>query len=135
MKITPIEESLIGEFKNEWLETSDSAVRWNPKIYFFGLFEGHELLGYIKFTINGGVGHLHDIIVKKEFRGRKNGRVLMEFFIRFCRENGCHKATLTTSEAHKGAIKFHEHMGFKKESEMKDDKFHHNWCTYYMKLD
>lgn len=125
----PIEESRLDEFKQEWSAVTDK-IRWGPKTYVFGAFVKEELIGYIKFTINGGVGHLTDLIVKKKVRGKKYGYELLKYFIDFCTKNKCHKLTIKTSEEHKKAIKLYESLGFAREAEYKDDKFHVTWYTY-----
>ena len=129
MEIRQIEEKTIDEFREEWSQVVQE-IRWDRKLYFFGGFDGNKLIVYIKFDTTGGVGHLSDLIVRKQFRGKKYGYGLIKYFIEFCKARGCHKLTITTSEKHLHARNIYERLGFRIESEHRDDKFHLTWYTY-----
>ena len=128
MEIKRIRKSEVKQFKDEWrLADKELGFDWNKKEYVFGVLDGKDIVGYIHISINGGVGYLKDIIIKKSFRGKGMGIGLMEFFEGFCREKGCHKLTLSTSERHKAALKLYKKAGFKVESKMKNDRYKVVW--------
>ena len=133
MDIRPIREIDAKKFREEWDKVATSVV-WDPKFYKVGAFEGDEHVGYAIFDTNGGVGYLAELIVEEKSRGKGYGLALMRHFMDFCRNEGCHKLTLKTSEEHSEAIRFYESLGFSAEAVHKDDRNHLTWYTYSMFL-
>lgn len=115
--------------KAEW-DKALPGIRWTPKSFCFGVYENGSLVGYTLFRINGGVGHLKEIIVRRKLRKKGVGRLLASHFIGFCRKKGCHKLTLRTSEAHKEALPFYRKLGFRREAVHKRDVCGLEWYTY-----
>ncbi|WP_316819032.1 GNAT family N-acetyltransferase [Pedobacter nyackensis] len=82
---------------------------------FWGAFYNAELVGTIA-LIN--IGHqacaLRKMFVKKEFRGKEHGiaQLLLEKYIRFCRENAITDIYLGTVDVLKAAHRFYEKNGF-----------------------
>ena len=65
--------------------------------------------------IHGGacVAHIEDIIVDKNYRGRKIGATLVQQLIAKARNNNCYKIILNCSDDNE---EFYKHNGFKKKS-------------------
>uniref|UniRef100_A0A1J3I4M0 Glucosamine 6-phosphate N-acetyltransferase n=1 Tax=Noccaea caerulescens TaxID=107243 RepID=A0A1J3I4M0_NOCCA len=62
-----------------------------------------------KFLRNcGKVGHIEDIVVDSEFRGKQLGKKVVEFLTDHCRSMGCYKVILDCSVEKKG---FYEKCG------------------------
>ena len=133
MRIEPIDRSRSKELEGEWDEVAPTVV-WKINEYYFGVLESDCLVGYMYFLTNGGVGHLKELIVRKSFRRRKYGRALAEYFLTFCKERGCHKVILDTSEEHVEAIKFYDRLGFHVESKHPNHINNLTWYTYAMFL-
>ncbi|MGY5150801.1 MAG: GNAT family N-acetyltransferase [Candidatus Nitrosopumilus sp. bin_6a] len=69
------------------------------------------LLIEIKFIHNGGlVGHIEDVVVDKEYQGKKIGEKIMKFLIEISKKRGCYKIILNCTEDVKP---FYEKLGFK----------------------
>lgn len=69
------------------------------------------LLIETKFIHNGGlVGHIEDVVVDKEYQGKKIGEKIMKFLIEISKKRGCYKIILNCTEDVKP---FYEKLGFK----------------------
>jgi glucosamine-phosphate N-acetyltransferase len=67
-----------------------------------------------KFIHEGGiVGHIEDVVVKKEFQGRKIGQKIIKYVLQIAKNHGCYKTILDCSDDVKS---FYEEMGFKQHS-------------------
>jgi glucosamine-phosphate N-acetyltransferase len=67
-----------------------------------------------KFIHQGGkVGHIEDVVVRKEFQGRKIGQKIIKFVLQIAKNKGCYKTILDCSDDVKS---FYEEMGFKQHS-------------------
>ena len=67
-----------------------------------------------KFIHNGGlVGHIEDVVVKKEFQGEKIGNKIIKHVLELAKNHGCYKTILDCSNEVKP---FYEKMGFKQHS-------------------
>lgn len=55
------------------------------------------------------VGHIEDIVIDKNHRGKGYGKGLILYLINFCKENNCYKIILNCEEKNK---KFYEKSGF-----------------------
>ena len=64
-----------------------------------------------KFIHQGGkVGHIEDVVVRKEFQGRKIGQKIIKFVLQIAKNQGCYKTILDCSDDVK---QFYEKIGFK----------------------
>lgn len=64
-----------------------------------------------KFIHNGGVvGHIEDVVVNKEFQGKKIGAKIMKYLIEIAKNRGCYKTILDCTDDIKP---FYEKLGFK----------------------
>ncbi len=67
-----------------------------------------------KFIHQGGlVAHIEDVVVSKEFQGKRIGEKLIETSLNFAKNNGCYKTILDCSE---DVESFYEKIGFRKHS-------------------
>ena len=67
-----------------------------------------------KFIHKGGlVGHIEDVVVKKEFQGEKIGNKIIKHVLELAKNHGCYKTILDCSDEVKP---FYEKMGFKQHS-------------------
>ena len=67
-----------------------------------------------KFIHQGGkVGHIEDVVVRKEFQGRKIGQKIIKFVLQIAKNHGCYKTILDCSDDVKS---FYEEIGFKQHS-------------------
>jgi glucosamine-phosphate N-acetyltransferase len=63
-----------------------------------------------KFIHDGGlVGHIEDVVVKKDFQGEKIGNKIIKFLLEFARDRGCYKTILNCTDDVK---EFYEKIGF-----------------------
>ncbi|MDE1869242.1 MAG: GNAT family N-acetyltransferase [Candidatus Micrarchaeota archaeon] len=123
------------EFKAEW-KASNKRMGFGhySKNFYFGAFEGKRLVGYTHIKVNGGVGELKELIIKRGSLGNGYGKMMLNHFVKFCKAKKCHKLTLETSERHKEARKLYEKHGFRIESRKPDDKYHLTWYWYSKRL-
>lgn len=120
-----------GEFSRDWEEADgEHGFVWDKETHYFELMEGGDLAGYFFVVINGGVGELKDLIVKKNFRSRGFGKAAVDYFMEFCRGRKCHKLIILTSERHIEGRALYEKCGFAVENTMKNDRYHATWYFY-----
>jgi len=83
--------------------------------------ESHAFLGYLWVGEGSNMmtglkhGYIYDIFVKKEFRGRGTGKILLEKAQSYCREEGYSRILLMVSVKNANAIGLYNKMGFKAE--------------------
>ena len=64
-----------------------------------------------KFIHDGGlVGHIEDVVVDKEFQGKKIGEKIMKYLLEVSKNRGCYKTILNCTDDVK---RFYEKLGFK----------------------
>ncbi len=102
------------------------GIRWDKKKAALGAYANGKLAGCAVLTLAGGVGHIHRLMVAKPFRGKGAGKALLEKAERVCRDGGCHKITLKTSERH-GSLGFYKRLGYCVEAELRNDRFKLTW--------
>lgn len=86
-----------------------------------------EILGLIKFSIDGGAAYLSQLLVKDTQRGEGIGSLLIKKFENIAKKEKCHIAYLKTSENHKGALSFYKNQGYKIISTLKNNICHLDW--------
>ncbi|MCR4404556.1 MAG: GNAT family N-acetyltransferase [Candidatus Acetothermia bacterium] len=119
-------EELEGFAAKEWQRyNAEVGVTWDSRRYYLLAEVGGLPVGLAAFHLVGGVGHLDQLLVAKECRGRGLGSRLLREFERLCRAEGCHKLTLETAEYQARA--FYERHGFKVACALRDNKFHYDW--------
>ena len=64
-----------------------------------------------KFIHEGGiVGHIEDVVVNKNFQGRRIGEKIVNYLLEYAKNRGCYKTILDCTDDVKP---FYEKMGFK----------------------
>ncbi|MGB9125599.1 MAG: GNAT family N-acetyltransferase [Nitrosotalea sp.] len=67
-----------------------------------------------KFIHDGGkVGHIEDVVVRKEYQGKRVGKKIVNALLKYAEKKGCYKTILDCSE---DLIPFYESIGFKRHS-------------------
>ncbi len=67
-----------------------------------------------KFIHDGGkVGHIEDVVVRKEYQGKGVGKKLVNALLKYAEKKGCYKTILDCSD---DLIPFYENLGFKSHS-------------------
>ncbi|MFL6360453.1 MAG: GNAT family N-acetyltransferase [Nitrososphaeraceae archaeon] len=84
---------------------------------FVAVKEDNQLIGSItilieqKFIHNGGkVGHIEDVVTRKEYEGMGIGKALVLKALDFAKENTCYKVILDCSKSN---VEFYKKIGFK----------------------
>ena len=62
---------------------------------------------------------LFNVVVSKEYRRKNLGSMMLEYVIKYAKENGYNSIHFTCLENEKGVHKFYESMGFKKDNSRK----------------
>jgi glucosamine-phosphate N-acetyltransferase len=95
-------------------------IKTNPKHMIIIAELNGEIIGTTtllvepKFIHQGGkVGHIEDVVVRKEFQGRKIGQKIIKFVLQIAKNQGCYKTILNCSDDVKS---FYEEIGFKQHS-------------------
>lgn len=77
-----------------------------------------------KFIHNlSSVGHIEDVVVDKEYRGFKLGKLMIDYLVNYAKEKGCYKVILGCSKEN---LEFYKKCGF-------DDK-NIEMCLYFSNL-
>lgn len=71
-----------------------------------------RIAGYICPRLLLDEGHILDIAVHRDFRGRGVGRLLVERVLRECREGGAEVVTLEVRPSNEAAIALYRRLGF-----------------------
>jgi glucosamine-phosphate N-acetyltransferase len=67
-----------------------------------------------KFIHDGGkVGHIEDVVVKKEYQGKGVGKKIISALLKYAEKKGCYKTILDCSD---DLVPFYEKIGFKRHS-------------------
>lgn len=67
-----------------------------------------------KFIHDGGkVGHIEDVVVRKEFQGKGVGKKIVISLLKYAQKKGCYKTILDCSDE---LVPFYESIGFKRHS-------------------
>lgn len=66
------------------------------------------------------VGHIEDVVVHKDYRGKGLARKLLYFAENYCKKNNCYKIILDCSEEYK---KFYEKNGFSEKNIQMENRF------------
>lgn len=67
-----------------------------------------------KFIHNGGkIGHIEDVVVKKEHQGKGVGKKIVNVLLKYAQKKGCYKTILDCSDE---LVSFYEGIGFKRYS-------------------
>ncbi|MCW4046993.1 MAG: GNAT family N-acetyltransferase [Candidatus Bathyarchaeota archaeon] len=113
-------QSSIREFREIFpVEMADfAAEHFDKREFFYAARNNGELVGAMHFSIQGGVGHLAAIQVKKDLPLNLRERIrhkLFQKFIKTCNEKECHLALVWIPYQYRDAIAYYIKQGFKKE--------------------
>jgi glucosamine-phosphate N-acetyltransferase len=113
----------VGEISNDFERAKKifRAIKANPLYKIFvAVKDDGEVIGLTtllieqKFIHDGGkVGHIEDVVTRKEYGGIGIGAALIHASLAFAQENDCYKVILDCSENN---ISFYEKIGFRKHS-------------------
>lgn len=84
---------------------------------FIGAFEKDKLVGYLRLLIMEGYGHLGQIAVEKEERGKGYGNKLMIYAINYFKEKQISSVGLYVETKNNAAISLYKKYGFRKNHE------------------
>ena len=84
----------------------------NDLSYFYVAFRGDEIIGYAGFWLVLDEAHITTVVVKRPYRGRGVGRMLMQYLIDKACEVGARIATLEVRVSNEHAIHLYQSMGF-----------------------
>ncbi len=67
-----------------------------------------------KFIHDGGkVGHIEDVVVRKEYQGKGVGKMMVNALLKYAEKKGCYKTILDCTD---DLTAFYENLGFKRHS-------------------
>jgi len=142
MEIRKVDEKIVKNFaKKEWLKFDIDiygkrrgkkfAEEFYHRNYTVAAFDDKKrVLGYAKFKIDGGVGNLDELLVRKGMRGRGVGDALIKIFEKECKKKGCHKLALK-SRMKQESFRFYRNRGYEVEAKLSDDKMHEDWAWMF----
>jgi GNAT superfamily N-acetyltransferase len=119
-----IETGLREVWENFNKKTGEDFTKEN---YYFRIKHGGEA-GFLAISLAGGVAVLKDLILISEFRNKKLGHELMDFYIDFARKHKCHKMRIKTNTVRSpAAYHLYKKYKFTKETELKNDYLNKDW--------
>jgi glucosamine-phosphate N-acetyltransferase len=110
----------VGNIANQ-IDRAEKILSEIKSYPFYNIFvavkEDNQLIGSITILIeqklihNGGkVGHIEDVVTRKEYEGMGIGKALVLKALDFAKENKCYKVILDCSKSN---IEFYKKIGFK----------------------
>lgn len=109
-QLSPFNYNITNEQFDDYLKSLPS----NQKIYLLKIYDKivgcGSILYYYKISHNFKmVGHIEDIVVDKEYRGMKYGKLLLDLLKEKCNENNCYKIILNCKDKYE---EFYKKSGF-----------------------
>jgi len=105
-----------NEFKTSWF----GKIKQNPNHIIYVAIDNKKIVGSTtllieqKFIHDGGlVGHIEDVVVRKDYEGNGIGIKLVTSLLERAKEKNCYKTILDCKDDVK---QFYERIGFKRES-------------------
>ena len=112
--------------KNEWKEYDfehfGHSIVWDTKIYYLKAEDELGILGTLEIKVEGGVGKINTILVRKGNQGKGVGKALMQKAEEITKKQNGHKLFLMTGKGWE-AIKFYESLGFQKTAKINNHYF------------
>jgi glucosamine-phosphate N-acetyltransferase len=109
-----------SHIKPKKANTIFEKISKNPDyVIYVATYEGHvigatTLFIEQKFIHEGGkVGHIEDVVVKKEYQGKGVGKKIVNALLKYAKKKGCYKTILDCSDE---LIPFYKSIGFKRHS-------------------
>jgi ribosomal protein S18 acetylase RimI-like enzyme len=101
-------------------------IIWDTKVYYVKAEDTTGILGTLEIKVEGGVGKINTILVRKGEQGKGVGKALMEKAEEITKKQNGHKLFLMTGEGWE-AIKFYKKLGFEKTADIHNHYFHTNF--------
>lgn len=112
-----------------FLEEERIKRGWGEAKEIFVALKDKEIVGFlIGVDAGGGVSFCNWVGVKKEFRGRGIGKLLVQAWEVWAKERGCHKLRAQSSNARNQG--FYEKLGFKFEGKRENDRYHLDYWLF-----
>ncbi len=106
--------------ENEAIEVWQRFEKY-PNFHLYIAELDQKVIGTFELLIMDNLAHkgapsgiVEDVVVDSEYRSMGIGKKLMEYAIEICKNYGCYKMSLSSSEHREKAHAFYENMGFKK---------------------
>ena len=122
-RILALYEELVEEKQNAAVETIRQVfdeIIAPPNNHFLVIEKDGLVLGTVFLQIVPNLAHnarpwanIENVVVDSRYRGQGLGRLLIEHTLAICREAGCYKVQLMSSNKRKEAHQFYRSMGFK----------------------
>lgn len=93
-----------------WERYSNQQNIFGYCFFFNGKLVGYGSINFEMKLKKGLMAYLEDIVVHKEFRNKKLGKLIVEYLIKVSEKEGCYKIKL---DCRKKNILFYEKFGFK----------------------
>ena len=110
------------EWKNYDHDHFVKDIVWDTKASFLKIEEKGVVLGTMELKVEGGVGTIKTIIVKKGLQGKGIGKILIKKAEELTWQQNGHKLFLTTGKNWQ-AVRFYESMGFAKSADLPNHYF------------
>ncbi len=100
-------------YAEPWTRTMFYEELRNDLSFFYVAFRDDEIIGYVGFWLVLDEAHITTVVVKRPYRGRGLGWMLMEHILARAREQGARIATLEVRVSNERAISLYQRMGFR----------------------
>lgn len=92
----------------------------SKNLNYFVLFVEGKMVGFLECSVVLDEAELYEIAIKKEYQGNGFSKLLMEYFLNFCAENGVETIFLEVNNINRKALSLYEKFGFKSYSVRKN---------------
>ena len=99
--------------KESWSRESLLKEITNPLAKYFLIKDDKNILGFAGVWIIFDEGHITNVAIPPEYRGKEFGKYLMNSLIEGCKSQKCNSITLEVRESNLPALKLYEKLGFK----------------------
>lgn len=134
IKIKRTSKKSVKDFnKKAWhdvdFEHFGKLVEWKERKFRFKAIDDERIVGTISGKFESAVLRISTIIVDAGERGKGIGKALIQKAEDFGLKLGAHKIWLETGADWKSR-EFYESLGYKKEADLPDHYFHHDFVIY-----
>lgn len=98
--------------KESWSRESLLKELTNPLAKYFLIKNDKKVLGFAGVWIIVDEGHITNVAIHPDFRGKGLGTQLMNSLIKGCKAEKCTSITLEVRESNSPALKLYEKLGF-----------------------
>ncbi|HXU95510.1 MAG TPA: GNAT family N-acetyltransferase [Candidatus Nitrosotalea sp.] len=109
-----------SHLKPKKANTIFDKISKNPDYVIYVAISDEKIIGATtllieqKFIHDGGkVGHIEDVVVRKEYQGKGVGKKIVNELLKYAEKKGCYKTILDCSD---DLIPFYKNLGFKRHS-------------------